>query len=160
MSVYLFQISLSHWCDLRSLSVCHKLFLRMSNNRCTFMCMWLSLFLKFYILNNYNRLSLSRPRLSRITAYLEVKIWSLFKHENLTTDNKILWKKGEIASLFHNIFNISLTPGVKLRTYTFVKCGCSIYISSILQTWYVEVRIYRSISDSPLEFEITRVDCI
>ena len=32
--------------------------------------------------------------------------------------------------------------------------------SSILQIWYVEVQIYRSISDSPLEFEITRVDCI
>ena len=26
----------------------------------------------------YSRLSLSRTRLSRITAYLEVKIWSLF----------------------------------------------------------------------------------
>ena len=25
----------------------------------------------------YSRLSLSRPRISRITAYLEVKIWSL-----------------------------------------------------------------------------------
>ena len=30
--------------------------------------------------------------------------------------------------------------------------------SSILQIWYVEVRISRSISESPLEFEITRVD--
>ena len=45
----------------------------------------------------YSQLSLSRPRLSRITAYLEVKIWSLFKHENLTIGNKILWKRGEIA---------------------------------------------------------------
>ena len=33
-------------------------------------------------------------------------------------------------------------------------------LSSILQIWYVEVRISRSISESPLEFEITRVDCI
>ena len=54
---------------------------------------------------------LSRPRLSRITAYLEVKIWSLFKHENLTTGNKILWKRGEIAPkeqflLFSTIFSI------------------------------------------------------
>ena len=32
----------------------------------------------------YSRLSLSRVRLSRITAYLEVKIWSLFKHEHFT----------------------------------------------------------------------------
>ena len=35
--------------------------------------------------------------LSQVTAYLEVKIWSLFKHENLTTCNKILWNRGEIA---------------------------------------------------------------
>ena len=30
------------------------------------------------LLHMYSRLSLSRPRLSRITAYVEVKIWSLF----------------------------------------------------------------------------------
>ena len=57
----------------------------------------------------------TRSSLSRITAYLEVKIWSLFKNENLTTGNKILWKKGAISPLFHNIFNISLRQGVKLR---------------------------------------------
>ena len=45
----------------------------------------------------YSWLSLSRPLLSRITAYLEVEIWSLPKHENLTTGEKILWKRGEIA---------------------------------------------------------------
>ena len=70
-----------------------------------------------------------------------MKIWSLFSYRNRTTDNKILWKRGEIAgsnfSFFHNIFNISLTSGVK----------------------YIDVRISRSISDSPLDFEITRVDC-
>ena len=65
----------------------------------------------------YSRLSLSRPRLSRITAYLEVKFWSLFKHGNLRTGNKILWKRGEIAPLFHNIFNISLSSGVKLHIH-------------------------------------------
>ena len=31
--------------------------------------------------------------------------------------------------------------------------------SSILQIWYVEVRISWSISESPLDFEITRFDC-
>ena len=30
------------------------------------------------IVRNYSRTSLSRTRLFRITAYLEVKIWSLF----------------------------------------------------------------------------------
>ena len=45
----------------------------------------------------YSWLSLSRPRLSRIIAHLKVKIWSLPKHENLTTGKKVLWKRGEIA---------------------------------------------------------------
>ena len=54
-------------------------------------------------------LPLSRLRLSRITANLEVKISSLFYHGNLTRGKKILWKRGEIApraisSLFRNIF--------------------------------------------------------
>ena len=48
-------------------------------------------------LKKYSRLSLSRLRLSRITAYLEEKTWSLFKHRNLTSGNKILWIRGEIA---------------------------------------------------------------
>ena len=60
--------------------------------------------------SKYSWLSLSRPRLSRITAYLEVKIWSLLKNENLITGNKILWKRGEIAPkeqflLFSTIFS-------------------------------------------------------
>ena len=61
----------------------------------------------------YSRTSLSRTRLSRITAYLEVKIWTLPKHENLRTGKKILWKRGEIAPkeqflLFSTIFSIYL----------------------------------------------------
>ena len=47
------------------------------------------------------------------TAYLEVKIWSLPKDENLTTGNKILWKRGDIAPkeqflLFSTVFSIYL----------------------------------------------------
>ena len=45
----------------------------------------------------YSQLSLSRLRLSRITAYLEEKIWSLFQHRNLKPGYKILSKRGEIA---------------------------------------------------------------
>ena len=45
----------------------------------------------------YSRLSLSRLRLSRISAYLEDKIWSFFKRRKLTSDNKMLWIGGEIA---------------------------------------------------------------
>ena len=108
----------------------------------------------------------SWTRLSRITAYLEVKILSLLKHENLTTGKKKLWKRGEIAPkehflLFsgHNIFNISLTSRVQLNI-NLLNLVVRIVFSSILQIWYVEVRIARSISESPVEFEITRIDCI
>ena len=45
---------------------------------------------------NYSWLSLSRTRLSRITAYLEVKIWSLPKHENLTTGEKYCGKEEKL----------------------------------------------------------------
>ena len=103
--------------------------------------------------------------LSRITAYLEVKSWSLPKDENLTIGNKILWKKrrncskGAISPLFHNIFNISRISRVQLHIHL-LNVVVRFIFSSILQFWYVEVRISRSISESPLEFEITRVDCI
>ena len=36
----------------------------------------------------------------------------------------------------------------------------NLLFSSLSQHWYVEVRISQSVSVSPLEFEITRVDCI
>ena len=99
---------------------------------------------------NNSRLLLSRLRLSGISAYLEVKIWSLFNME-------ILWKRGgygEISPLFHIIYFR------RQITYSFMECGCSIYFSSVLKIWFVEVRMPRSISESPLDFEITRVDCI
>ena len=80
----------------------------------------------------YSRTSLSRLRLSRITAYLEAKIWSLIKHKNLTTGNKILWKRGEIAPieqflLFCTIFSICPYLRSQIK-YSFMKCGCSDYI--------------------------------
>ena len=50
-----------------------------------------------HILQLYSCLSLSRLRLSQITAYLKEKIWFLFKNKNLTSGSKILWIKGEIA---------------------------------------------------------------
>ena len=94
-------------------------------------------------------------------SYLEVKIWSLPKHENLTTGKKIMWNRGEIGAispLFHNIFNISLTSRVQLHIYLLNVVNL-ISFSSILQIWYGAVWISGSISESPLEFEITRVDC-
>ena len=35
-----------------------------------------------------------------------------------------------------------------------------LFFASFPQHWYNEVRISRSVSESPLEFEKTRVDCI
>ena len=69
---------------------------------------------------------------SWVTAF-EVKIWSLFNKENLTTGSKILWKRREIVpweqfllfSTIHCIFNISLTRSQ--ITYSFMKWSCSIY---------------------------------
>ena len=62
----------------------------------------------------YSQLSLSRLRLSRTTAYLEEKIWSLFKYRNLKSGNKILWIRGEIAPQeqflpFPTIFSIYIS---------------------------------------------------
>ena len=89
---------------------------------------------------------LSRHRLSRITAYLEMKIWSLFKHENLTTGNKILWKRGEIAGaispLFHNIFNISNSAYYrKCRVMRLRFCEDSVFRQHC-PSWYILLNAY------------------
>ena len=114
---------------------------------------------------HHSRLSLSRLRLSRITTYLEVKIWSLYWHGNLTTGYKILWKRGEIALLRSNFasFPLHFQYISNFRSqipYSFVKCGCSIYFFSSLQIRYVTIWISRIILQSTMDFEITRVDCI
>ena len=116
--------------------------------------------------SEYSWLSLSRPRLSRIIAYLEVKIWSLPIHENLTTGGKYCRKEEKLLlrsnfSSFPQYFQYisSLTSKVQLPI-SLLNVVNRIIFSSILQIWYVELRIPRSISESPLEFEITRVDCI
>ena len=73
----------------------------------------------------------SRLCLSRITAYLEVKIWPLFEYENLTTGNKIFWKRGEsnfssFSQYFQYICNFN-----NQTADSFVKCGCLIYFFSL-----------------------------
>ena len=75
----------------------------------------------------YSWLSLSRPRLSRITAYLEVKIWSLPIHENLTTDGKYCRKEEKLLlrsnfSSFPQYFQY-ISNFKSPITYQFVKCG-------------------------------------
>ena len=117
----------------------------------------------------YSWLTLSRPRLSRITAYLEANIWSLLKHENPITGNKILWKKGKEEKLLLRS-NFSSFPhyfqyisNFKSQiTYTFVKWGCSInfFFPKFCKSDMSRYGYLENISESPLEFEITRVDCI
>ena len=62
---------------------------------------------------------------------------------------------GAISPLFHNIFYISLTSHINLLNVV-----VWIIFSWIFKIWYVEVWISQSISESPFDFEITRVDCI
>ena len=104
----------------------------------------------------YSWLSLSRTRLFRITAYLEVKIWSLPKHENLTTGKKYCGKE---EKLFQRS-NFSSFPQYFQYISNF-KSPIQIYLLNVVkwiifswtqQIWYVEVRISRSISETPLEF--------
>ena len=74
----------------------------------------------------YSWLSLSRPRLSRINSYLEVKILPLLKHENLTTGKKYCGKEEKQFLLFSHYFQY-ISNFKSPITYIFVKCGCSIY---------------------------------
>ena len=78
------------------------------------------------------RLSLSRPRLSRITAYLEVKIWSLSKHENLTKGKKYCGKEEKLLFSSPDIVSISLTSKVQLHIYL-LNVVIRIIFSSILE---------------------------
>ena len=65
-----------------------------------------------------------------------MKIWSLFEHETMITGNKIMWKSnvekrrncswGAISPLFHIII-IYISNFRSQISYSFVKCGCSIY---------------------------------
>ena len=49
---------------------------------------------------------------------------------------------GAISHLFHNIFNVSLSSGVNLHVHL-LNVTFRFIFSSILQIWYVEVRISR-----------------
>ena len=104
-------------------------------------------------------------------AYFELPLISKWKsgpcfNMKLTTGNKIMWKRGEIAPKEQFLFFSTILLYIFISnfrcqiTYSFVKCGCSILFSSLSQLWYVEVRISRSVSVSPLQSEITRVDYI
>ena len=88
---------------------------------------YLNLWLRYI----YSWLLLSRTRLSRIAAYLEVKILSLPKHENLTTSKKYCGKEEKLLirsnfSSFPQYFRY-ISNVKSAITYKFVKFGCSNY---------------------------------
>ena len=90
-------------------------------------------------------------------TYLEVKISSLFVHENVTTGNKIFWKKTEKLLLRRNFF--SFPQYFRSQLHIHLKCSCLNYFfphfckSDLSRYGYLEV------FQSLLDFEITRVDC-
>ena len=77
----------------------------------------------------------------------------------------MIWKRGEIAPkeqflLFSTLFYIYISNFRSQITYSFVKCDCSIYcFPHSLNSDMSKYGYPRSVSVSPLEFEITRVDC-
>ena len=91
-----------------------------------------------------------------------MKIWSLPKHENLTTSKKYCGNEEQLLlrsnfpsfpQYFQYISNFKSPIHIYLLNVV-----NRIIFSWTLQTWYVEVWISPSILESPLELEITRVD--
>ena len=75
-----------------------------------------------------------------------------------------MWKREEIASK-ENIS--SFPPYFQCFSNFRVKLNINLWnvvvwfiFSSILQIWYVELGIFRSIYETPFDLEITRIDCI
>ena len=107
--------------------------------------------------------SLSRPRKSQMTAYLEVKTCSLPKLEHLTTGKKYCGKEEKLLlrsnfSSFPQYFNIPLTSRVQLRIYL-LNVVVRIIFSQFCKS-YMSRYGYLEVFNSPLEFEITSVNCI
>ena len=76
-----------------------------------------------------------------------------------------MWKRGESAPkeqflLFPTLFYIYISNFRGQITYSFVKCRCSIYCFPHSLNSDMSRYGYLEICQCPLEFEITRVDCI
>ena len=76
-----------------------------------------------------------------------------------------MWKREEIAPkeqflLFSTLFYIYISNFRSQITYSFVKCGCSIYCFPHSLNSDKSRYGYLEVFQCPLEFEITRVDCI
>ena len=98
---------------------------------------------KKYNFTTYSWLPLSQLGLSHITAYFEVKIWSLLYYQNLTTGNKILWKRREIAPeeqflFFSTIFLIYIFQD---SNYIFI---CEMWWFNLFFPWFCKSDMSRS----------------
>ena len=101
---------------------------------------------------------ISNNRLSRSENLVPVLTWKS-NNRYLNIVEKRNRSQGEISPLFHNIFNISLNFRSQI-TYSFIKCGCSIYCIRQFRKTDMSNNGYLEVFQSPLDFEITRVDCI
>ena len=114
----------------------------------------------------YSRLSLSRLRLSQSKSLIPILTWKFKnRYQNIVEKRD----KGVIAPkewflLFSTIFSIYiyiLVHKLQESNYIFIsEMWLFDLLFSILQIWYVEIRISRNVSESPLDFEIPRVDCV
>ena len=84
---------------------------------------------------------ISNNRLSRSENLVPVLTWKSNKRWQI-----IVGKRRNCPGLFHNISYISLTAGVKLHIHL-LNLVVRFIFSSILQIWYVEVWMFRSISE-------------
>ena len=71
--------------------------------------------------------------------------------------NNRLFRRSNFASFPQYLQYISNLKSQ--NTYSFVRCDCSIYFSSLLQIRPVEVRVSRKIAENPLDFETRTVNC-
>ena len=101
--------------------------------------------------------AMSNNRLSLGENLVRALTWKSYNGKQNIVDMRRNCSSWAVSPLFQNIFSTSLTLGVKLHT-SFVLFD--LFFSSVLQFWYVKVRISRSVSESPFDFEITRVDYI
>ena len=67
-------------------------------------------------------------------------------------------KRGNFSSFSQYFQHILLTKGVKVHVRLWNLVVWLVFCS-FLHIWYVEVRISRSFSEGPLDFEIKRVNC-
>ena len=102
---------------------------------------------------------ISNNRLSQSENLVPVLTWKSNNRYQNIVEKRRNCSSGAISPLFYNISNISLNFRSQI-TYSFVKCGCSIYCFPQFCKSDMSRYAYRKLFQSPMDFEIMRVDCI